>query len=150
MKRDLLRIFVGVSVILTHLMAFIGIVVVRASHIPSNERLDVAMILIPVSAAYFMAVVRSAIQLQDVLSSIKQVNINYTVVVSLVTVSFCAVLLYYVYGYPDVGGPTTTELKRWLLVLEIAFGSAFGLIAEDLFGKIERIEVNNIGTRREQ
>jgi hypothetical protein len=43
-----------------------------------------------------------------------------------------------VFDYPNVSGPTTTELRRWLLVLEIAFGASFGLIAEDLFGTIEK------------
>jgi hypothetical protein len=31
--------------------------------------------------------------------------------------------------------------RRYILLFEIAFGAGFGLIASDLFGKIERIEV---------
>jgi hypothetical protein len=143
MKRELLRTFVGVLVIVTHIISFIGLIVIRKDYIPQGEHLDVAMVLIPVSAAYFMAIVRSAIQLQDVFSSSQRVNMNYVVVVILVTLSFCIALLYFVYRFPDIGGPTTVELKRWLIVLEIAFGSSFGLIAEDLFGKIERINVDN-------
>src|SRR2546427_6507720 len=112
MRRELLRTFVGVSVILTHITSFVGLVIIRKDYIPYGEHLDVAMILIPVSSAYFMAIVRSAIQLQDVLSSTKRVNVNYIVIVSLVTLSFCIALLYFVYRFPDIGGPTTVELKR--------------------------------------
>ena len=62
-------------------------------------------------------------------------------VVCLVTIGFCGALLYFVFSFPAVVGPTITELRRWLVVLEVAFGGGFGLIAEDLFGKIEKVIV---------
>jgi Kef-type K+ transport system membrane component KefB len=140
MNRDFVRLIVGVAVILTHLFAFFGIVVLKSKYIPAaDERLDLAMVLIPVSAGYFVAVVRSAIQNQNVSKTARYVNLNYTVIVLLVTLAFCFALLYFVYSYPAIVGPTIVELRRWLVVLEIGFGGGFGLIAEDLFGKVEKV-----------
>ena len=142
MNRDIVRMIVGLGVILAHVIAFFGIVVWQKSYIPASaERLDVAMVLVPVSAGYVVAVVRSAIQNQAVTKSVTLVNLNYTVIVLLVTSSFCGALLYFVFSFPAVVGPTIVELRRWLVVLEIGFGGGFGLIAEDLFGKVERILV---------
>jgi hypothetical protein len=142
MNRDYVRLMVGVIVIGTHLIAFFGIIVWQSQYIPlSTDRLDVAMLLIPVSAGYFVAVVRSAIQFQDVKSTGRYVNINYVVIVLIVTIAFCGTLLYFVFVFPKVVGPTIVELRRWLVALEIGFGGGFGLIAEDLFGKIERVIV---------
>jgi hypothetical protein len=56
--------------------------------------------------------------------------------------SFSVALLLFVFWFPRIGGPTIEDLRRWMIVVEIAFGGAFGLIAEDLFGKIERVPVS--------
>jgi hypothetical protein len=101
------------------------------------------MLLVPVTAGYFVAVVRSAIQHQDEMSgSGKLVNLNYTAIVFMVTFAFCLALLVFVFSYPAIVGPTIVELRRWLVVLEIGFGAGFGLVAEDLFGKVEKVVVS--------
>ena len=142
MNRDYVRLIVGIIIIGTHVVAFWAIVVWQRQYIPDpTERIDVAMLLLPVSAGYFLAVVRSAIQFQDVANSGRRVNLNYIVVVFLVTFAFCSALLYFVFSYPAIVGPTTVELRRWIVVLEVGFGAGFGLVAEDLFGKIEKVVV---------
>jgi hypothetical protein len=142
MKRDTVRFFVGAGIILTHVIAFFGLVAWQSKYIPAPmDRLDVAMVLVPVTAGYFLAVVRSAIQNQSSIEPVKIVNANYIFVVLLVTAVFCAALLYFVFSFPAVVGPTTVELRRWLVLLEIGFGSGFGLIAEDLFGRVEKVVV---------
>lgn len=141
LKMSTIRLSVGLTVISTHFLAFLAIVVLRRSYFPSDDRLDLAMLLLPITATYVMAIVRSAIRDKETIDEARYVNINYVVVVGIITLGFCIGLLFFVYGYPNVGGPTVDNLRRWILVLEIAFGAAFGLIAEDLFGKIEKISV---------
>jgi hypothetical protein len=142
MKRDTVKFFVGAGVILTHVIAFFGIVAWQSKYIPAAmDRLDVAMILVPVTAGYFLAIIRSAIQNQSSNEPVRLVNANYVFVVLLVTAAFCIAMLYFVFSFPAVVGPTITELRRWLVLLEIGFGSGFGLIAEDLFGRIEKVVV---------
>jgi len=142
MDRELVRLIVALSIILTHIIAFLGIIVWQGEYITSpTERLDVAMLLVPVSSGYFVAVVRSAIQRQDAISGSDRVNLNYVVIVLLVTFAFCGALIFFVFSYPNFVGPTSVELRRWIVVLEIGFGAGFGLIAEDLFGKVEKVIV---------
>lgn len=142
MNRNVLRSLVGIGVVGTHLVACFGVIVWQSGYIPdSTERLDVALTLIPVSAGYFIAVVRSAIQNQSPDATTTKVNFNYSAIVLLVSIAFCVALLCFVFSYPRVVGPTIVELKRWLVIVEIGFGGGFGLIAEDLFGKVEKVIV---------
>lgn len=137
MPRDFVRMVVGKIVIIGNAAAFFGIVVWQNAYIPlPAERLDLAMLLVPVSAAYFVAVIRSAIQRRSATGHEPPDNWNYVSIVFLVTALFSGALVYFVFSYPAVVGPTIVELRRWLIVLEIAFGAGFGLIAEDLFGKM--------------
>lgn len=140
MLRESVQTALGLLILLTHVLSFFGIVFWQ-SYISSDDRLDVAMLLFPITAAYFVAIVRSAITRQDVVDTVRKVTTNYLLIVGVTSVAFCLALLSFVFGYPSVGGPTTVELRRWLILLEIAFGSGFGLIAEDLFGKVERVAV---------
>jgi hypothetical protein len=133
---------VGLVVIIAHATAFFGIIVWQRQYITvPSERLDVAMLLIPVTAAYFVAVIRSAIQRRGAVGHEPPDNLNYVSIVLVVTLLFCGSLVYFVFAFPAVVGPTITDLRRWLVVLEIGFGAGFGLIAEDLFGKVERVIV---------
>jgi hypothetical protein len=142
MPRDLVRLTVGLIVIVAHATAFFGIVVWQSKYIPvPSDRLDVAMLMLPVTAAYFVAVIRSAIGRRGAAGHEPPDNLNYVVIVLGVTLLFCGTLVYFVFSYPSIVGPTITELRRWLVVLEIAFGAGFGLIAEDLFGKVEQVIV---------
>ena len=144
MPRDVVRTLVGLLVIIAHGTAFIGIFVSPYFPLPS-EQLDLVMLLLPVTSAYFVAVIRSAIQRRGYVGHEPPDNLNYIITVFVVTGLFCGCLVYFVFSYPEVVGPTIVELRRWLVGLEIAFGAGFGLIAEDLFGKVERVVVASAG-----
>lgn len=141
MTSEKVRMIVGLLVILTHIVSYAGVILFKSEHIPPNDRFDVALVLIPVSAAYVVAIVRSAINRQGEIGTTTVVNWNYALVTFLITAAFCLALLVIVFGYPSVGASDIATLKRYMLLVEVAFGGAFGLIAEDLFGKIEKIEV---------
>jgi len=101
------------------------------------QRIDLGLLLLPISAAYVVAVVRSAIEEQHTQAIGRKVNLNYCIIVSLFTAIALLGLLITVIqlrGDLDIA-------RRQILLFEIAFGTAFGLIAADLFGKIERIPV---------
>jgi hypothetical protein len=148
MPRDILRMIVGLMVVGAHAAAFFGITIWQSAYIPiAGERLDAALLLVPISAAYFVAVIRSAIQHRAAVGHEAPDNLNYVVIVILITALFSGTLVYFVFEYPAVVGPTTVELRRWLLVLEIGFGAGFGLIAEDLFGKVEQVTVASTADR---
>ncbi|MDP3075890.1 hypothetical protein [Bradyrhizobium sp.] len=148
MNIEVMRLVVGLIVLATHIVAFFGIVVWQSGYIPvATERLDLALLLVPVSAGFFLAVVRSAVQNRKaMIAAAEPVGVNYVAVVTTVALAFSGALLFFVFSYPAVVGPTTVELRRWLVILEIGFGAGFGMIAEDLFGKVEKVFVQPDGT----
>jgi hypothetical protein len=133
MRREHFRIFIGVSVIATHAACFFIILTRKADYFTANQRIDLGLLLLPISSAYFVAVVRSAIEEQGRTTLGRKVNLNYTIIVSTVTLLALGGLLFTVMGLQG-----DIELaRRQILLFEIAFGTAFGLIASDLFGRIE-------------
>jgi hypothetical protein len=138
MSASLLRTTVGLAVVLVHCVAFAKLMLFSEYELSPPQRFDVAMILIPVTSAYFMAVVRSAIRNKLNVEPALKVSTEYSAIVCIVTAMFLGALLYAVFSVGTSLIPGPAELKRWLVGLETAFGSAFGLVAEDLFGRIEQ------------
>jgi hypothetical protein len=90
-------------------------------------------LFVPISSAYLVAIVKSAVEDQANLDISKQVNLNYCIIVSLVTVLTLFGLLFTV---TQINGDLDMA-RRQILLFEIGFGTAFGFIAADLFGKTE-------------
>ncbi len=104
-----------------------------------SQRLDMALVLLPVTATYFMAVVKSAVDRQYDFNPGALVNINYVLIVFLVNGAFLAAIALIVIRTPSAIAPTVDDAKNWLVGLQVALGGSFGYIANDLFGKIERV-----------
>jgi hypothetical protein len=132
---------IGTSVILVHIFSFAMIMFFKAEWLSMSQRIDVALVLLPVTATYFMAVVKSAVDEQKNLEPGPPVNLNYVVVVFLVTTTFLAAVATIVIQMPGPFAPTIDDAKQWLIGLEVGLGGAFGYIATDLFGKVERVSV---------
>jgi hypothetical protein len=86
-----------------------------------------------------MAVVKNAVDEQTSRDKGALVILNYVIVVFLVTGAFLAAVATIVVQMPGPFAPTIDDAKKWLVGLEVGLGGAFGYIASDLFGKIEKI-----------
>ena len=138
MHRQLVRLIVGLAVVVVHLFSFAVIMFFKTEWATMSQRLDLAMVLLPVTATYFMAVVKSAVDEQADQNLGRVVNVNYVTIVFLVTGSFLTAVLAIVLAVPGSFVPTIDDAKNWLVGLEIGLGGAFGYIATDLFGKIAK------------
>jgi hypothetical protein len=142
-RRGHARYFVGITVLLIHIAVY---VILRGkSSLTPPERSDLFLLLMPITAAVVLAVVRSAIEERNSLDLGPPVNLFYASVVFIVTISYAVALLSTVISYPDPTIPEIENLRQSILIHEIAFGAAFGLIATDLFGKIEKLEIPKSG-----
>ena len=137
MRRELFRIIIGAAVILVHAACFLIIMYFKNDSFTPQQRVDLGLLLLPITAAYVVAVVRSAIEDQYNQAISRTVNLNYCIIISLFTAITIVGLLMTVI---QLGGDLDVA-RRQILLFEIAFGTAFGLIATDLFGKIEQIPV---------
>jgi hypothetical protein len=134
MRREFFRIWIGASVIAVHALCFFIIFYFKDDYLTFNQRLDLAFLLMPVSAAYVAAIVRSAVDNQGQFGRGSKVNLNYAIIISLFTLIFLVALLSTVISIHEY----SPEIRRQITLFEIAFGTGFGLIATDLFGKIEK------------
>jgi hypothetical protein len=138
MRREYFRIIIGASVIVVHVICYLIIVFGKSEWFTPEQQIDLGLLFVPVTSAYVVALVRSAIEEQGVQSSGPKVNMNYFIVVSLFTLATLAGLLITIIQISH-----DIELaRRQILLFEIAFGTVFGLIASDLFGKVEKVKVD--------
>ena len=133
MTREIFRIAIGRAVIIVHAVCFV-IIYFKDEYLSRDQKLDVALLFMPLTAAYVVAVVRSAIDEKLNNDASPKMNLNYSVVVILVTAISLFGLLTTVLNMT-----ASMDDRRYILLFEIAFGASFGLIASDLFGKVERV-----------
>lgn len=144
MKKEYFRIGVGLSVIIVHAACFAIIFFGKDAYLTSSQKVDVALLFMPITAAYLVAVVRSAIDNSTPTEVITPVNLNYSLVVMLVTIIALVGLLWTVVTLTG-----NAEADRHVIIIyEIVFGASFGLVAADLFGKVEKIIVPSGGPDR--
>jgi hypothetical protein len=137
MKKENFRIGVGLSVILVHAACFAIIFFGKDDYLTASQKIDVALLFMPITAAYVVAIVRTAVENSAPTDTVTAVNLNYSLVVLLVTTITLVGLLWTVV---TLTGDAEPDRQR-IIVFEIVFGAAFGLVAADLFGKVEQIPV---------
>lgn len=140
MQREYFRIGVGLSIICVHALCFMIFMFGKDDWLSATQRIDSALLLLPVTASYAVAVIRGAIENQAQPPSSKTVNLNYALVVSSFTVFALIGLLLTVI---QIDGDLDFA-RRQILLFEIVFGAGFGLIAADLFGKVEPVPPPNL------
>jgi 4-hydroxybenzoate polyprenyltransferase len=149
MYRQQVRLVVGLAVVLVHLFSFAVIMFFKTEWITESQRGDLALILLPVTATYFTAVAKSAVEQQSDFELGRRVNLNYVTIVFLVTGAFLLSVVFIVLTVPSSFVPTIDDAKKWLAALQVGLGAAFGYIATDLFGKIESVSVPSSEAPRE-
>lgn len=128
-------LFTAVTVMLGHvgLLPFIFLYVDRP---PLNERIDIAMLIGPLTAAYFVSVVRYAIDnaFTDLRSNTSSVNILYVLTSVFVVLPFIGAIYYLLMIYQN-DQQDFAFVKNGIAVIELFLGAAFTMYIDSLFGK---------------
>ena len=136
MPKHYVMMFTAFVVMVGHvgLLPFIFLYVDRP---PLNERIDIAMLIGPLTAAYFVSVVRYAIdhELTDFRTDAVRVNTLYVATSVLVVLPFIAAIYYLLWIFQndeaDFG-----FVKNGIGVIELFLGAAFTMYIDSLFGKV--------------
>lgn len=135
MPKHYIMLVTAVAVMVGHvgLLPFIFLYVDRP---PLSERIDIAMLIGPLTAAYFVSVVRYAIdnELTDFSKSVVRVNSLYVLTSVFVVVPFIGVIYYLLVIYED-SQLDFTFVKNGIGVIELFLGAAFTMYIDSLFGK---------------
>jgi len=109
------------------------------NRLPVDDRIDVALMIGPLTAAYFITIVRFALdnRYQRLIEGSREVNFLFVFIAAICTVPFITALYTLVYLYETVQLDTEEALKRGIGVVELFFGGAFALFADTVFGREE-------------
>jgi hypothetical protein len=135
MPKHYIMLVTAVAVMVGHvgLLPFIFLYVDRP---PLTERIDIAMLIGPLTAAYFVSVVRYAIdnELTDFSKSVVRVNSLYVLTSTFVVIPFIGAIYYLLVIYQD-SQLDFTFVKNGIGVIELFLGAAFTMYIDSLFGK---------------
>jgi hypothetical protein len=127
-------LFTAVVVMVGHvgLLPFIFLYVDRP---PLSERIDIAMLIGPLTAAYFVSVVRYAIDnsATDFSTSTTKVNTLYVLTSIFVVLPFIGSIYYLLVIYQE-DQQDFTFVKNGIGVIELFLGAAFTMYIDSLFG----------------
>lgn len=135
MPKHYVMLFTAVAVMLGHvgLLPFIFLYVDRP---PLDERMDIAMIIGPLTAAYFVSVVRYAIDngMTDFAATPVKVNALYVVTSVFVVLPFILAIYFLLVLYQN-GDLEFGFVKNGVAVIELFLGAAFTMFIDSMFGK---------------
>lgn len=141
MTSSKLKLVVSLCIVISHIVAFFGVVALRAWALPKLDVFETFGALIPLFAVFLVVIVKDTVKGREDLSvgnrqSVQMVAL--TLILLLAYVIAIAMTLLMVAGQSI----EPAELPRWFVVIESAFGTSLGLIIDDLFGgrKIEVAE----------
>lgn len=137
MKKYFIMLFTAIVVMVGHvgLLPYIFLYVDRP---PLNERIDIAMLIGPLTAAYFVSVVRYAIdhEAADFKADGARVNTLYVATSVFVVLPFVAAIYYLLWMFQRDEGDFEF-VKNGVGVIELFLGASFTMYIDNLFGKAQ-------------
>lgn len=137
MRLDVLRMIVGFTIIISHLVTFAMIMLFGGRQMTLNERIDVTLLISPIFAVYVTAIVRhftsnlmSSFDIRTVHPSAAALSVGTAIVFS---VAVPATVVLFLSGVID----TVAALKSTTGVLETVLGLYTGAVIDTLFGRSE-------------
>jgi hypothetical protein len=135
MHRNHLRTIVGWLMIVGHLGLIVLILLHLDKYLDAKQKMQVILTLSPVTAAYFVSVVKSFVVDQEIFEPGRPVNLNFVGVAIVLPGCLIGFLYYLVLRYPDTIASDVNSLQTWTAAAEVALGGTVGFVVDDLFPK---------------
>jgi hypothetical protein len=133
MTSSRLKLYVSLGVVVSHILTFFGILLLRAFVIPNLDIFGVMQAMVPLFGVFLVVIVKDTIRGREDLS-IGNVQTEQMVLLTFIILGsyVLAVASTLLMVARQVIEPA--DLSKWLGIVESAFGVALGLIIDDLFG----------------
>ncbi len=133
MTSSRLKLYVSLGVVVSHILTFFGILLLRAFVIPNLDIFGVMQAMVPLFGVFLVVIVKDTIRGREDLS-IGNVQTEQMVLLTFIILGsyVLAVASTLLMVAQQVIEPA--DLSKWLGIVELAFGVALGLIIDDLFG----------------
>ena len=132
MQVDALRMYVGFSIILSHLVSY-GLILLGDSAMLTQEKVELSLIVSPIFSAYVTAIVRRIATLEATMDRTPTHPAFAILAIGSATIFSLAVpLVIYLFIANSIA--TFSELKNTVGILETALGVYTGAVIDRLFG----------------
>jgi hypothetical protein len=135
MGRNYVKTATGWIILLGHLFIIVLILLYLDKYLDSKQKMQVILTLSPVTAAYFVSVVRGFITSQLDFGPGILVNWNYVGISVIIPLALISFIVYLIVRYPSSIAGDVSTLQTWTAAAEVALGGSVGLIVDDLFPK---------------
>lgn len=144
-KAGHVTVVAAVTICMSHVL-LLPYIYFGVSRIPPSDRIDIAMLIGPMTTAYFITIVRFGIdnRYQNLIESSRYVNFLYVFVASVSTIPLLSGLYIMIYQYENLNIDSIDVLKRCIGVVELFFGAAFALFADTVFGGSQEVKQQSL------
>ena len=133
MTNSRLKLYVSLTIVLSHMATFFGLLALRALALPQMNIFEVMGAMISLFGVFVVVIVKDTLRGREDLSVGKVQTEQMVLITFIILGSYVlAVAATLVMVISQAVSPT--DLPKWLATIELAFGVALGLIIDDLFG----------------
>lgn len=134
MTSSQLKLYVSITVVLSHILTFFGILVLKAFAKPDLNILEVMGSMTPLFGVFVVVIIKDTLRGRENLAvgnpqTQQMIALTFLILGSYILAVLATLLMV---ASPQLIEPS--ELPKWLAIIESAFGVALGLIIDDLFG----------------
>jgi len=133
MTSSQLKLYVSLSVVVSHIATFFGVILLRAFVLPRADVFEILGALVPLFGVFLVVIVKDTLKGREDTSlgkpqSQQMIALTF-ILIGAYIVAVAATLIMVVKQILE-----PADLPRWLAIIESAFGTSLGLIIDDLFG----------------
>jgi hypothetical protein len=133
MTSSRLKLYVSLAIVLSHVLTFFGILMLRALVLPSMNILDVMGAMVPLFGVFVVVIIKDTLRGREDLA-IGNVQTQQMVMITFIILGSYVLAVAMTLMMVVMQALEPADLSRWLATIEAAFGTALGLIIDDLFG----------------
>jgi hypothetical protein len=133
MTNSRLKLYVSLAVVVSHILTFFGILLLRAFVVPNLDIFGVMQAMVPLFGVFLVVIVKDTLRGREDLSTgnvqTQQMVLLTFIILGSYMLAVAATLLMVAQQVIE-----PSDLSKWLAIVESAFGIALGLIIDELFG----------------
>jgi hypothetical protein len=133
MTNSQLKLYVSLGIVLSHVATFFAVIILRAMVLPQANILEIMGAMVPLFGVFLIVIVKDTVRGREDLATGKVQTPQMVMLTFIMLGSYClAVAATFAMVVLQTLEPA--DLPKWLATIEAAFGTALGLIIDDLFG----------------
>jgi hypothetical protein len=128
-----LKLYVSLAVVVSHVATFFGVIMLRIFVLPQANVFEIIGAMIPLFGVFLIVIIKDTVRGREDLS-VGNIQTQQMTMITFVILGAYCVAVGVTFPMVIEQAIEPAELPKWLAVIESAFGTALGLIIDELFG----------------